>query len=108
MLKLPVSVSSSRARAPFGNAILLALLPREILHRCVHELGEITVQSGDPGGERFQGSKDVTRSAQSRDLKNLILQRKEASSIQTRKDMSKKIQKQVRKEVRLWKTKWAE
>ena len=66
------------------------------------------MQSADPGGERFQGPKGVKRPAQSRELKNLILQRKEASSIQTRKDMSKKIQKQVRKEVRLWKTKWAE
>ena len=75
---------------------------------CLHELGEIAVQSVDPGGERFQGPKDVKRPAQSRELKDLILQRKEASSIQTRKDMSKKIQKQVRKEVRLWKTKWAE
>ena len=74
----------------------------------LHELGEIAVQSADLGGERFQRPTGVKRSAQSRELKDLILQRKEASSIQTRKDMSKKIQKQVRKEIRLWKTKWAE
>ena len=66
---------------------------------CLHELGEIVVQSADLGGERFQGPKGVKRPVQFCELKNLILQRKEASSIQTRKDMSKKIQKQLQKEV---------
>ena len=75
---------------------------------CLYELGQIAVQSAEAGSERFQGPKGVKRPAQSLELKDLCIQRKEARNMQTRKDLRKKIQRQARNEVPLWKTKGTE
>ena len=50
----------------------------------------------------------MKRSFQSLALKDLILQRKETNDANNRKVLSKQIHRQARKELRQWKSKWAE
>ena len=50
----------------------------------------------------------MKRSFQSLALKDLILQRKETNDVNNRKVLSKQIHRQARKELRQWKSKWAE
>ena len=74
----------------------------------LQDLGKIAIQAAIPAGEAFQGPNGVSRPGRSLILKDLVFQRKEARDTQRRRDLSKSILKQARRELRMWKSKWAE
>ena len=74
----------------------------------LQDLGKIAIQAAIPAGEAFQGPNGVSRPGRSLILKDLVFQRKEARDTQRRRDLSKSILKQARRELRIWKSKWAE
>ena len=61
-----------------------------------------------PAGETFRGPKGVSRPDRSLVLKDLVFQRKETLDIQRREDVNRSILKQARRELQMWKSKWAE
>ena len=74
----------------------------------LHDLWKIAIQAATPVRQAFQGPNDVQRPARSLILKDLVFQRKEVRDIQRRRDLSKSILKQARRELRIWKSKWIE
>ena len=82
------------------------------MHDCpptsLRDLGKIAVEAAEPSGSRLQGPKGIKRPGQSLELKDLVLQRKETRDTNGRRKLSKLIHKQSRKELRMWKAKWAE
>ena len=85
---------------------------QKLMHDCpptsLRDLGKIVVEAAEPSGSRLQGPKGIKRPGQSLELKDLVLQRKETRDTNGRRKLSKLIHKQSRKELRMWKAKWAE
>ena len=85
---------------------------QKLMHDCpptsLRDLGKIAVEAAEPSGSRLQGPKGIKRPGQSLELKDLVLQRKETRDTNGRRKLSKLIHKQSRKELRMWKAKWAE
>ena len=71
----------------------------ESLPTNLHELREIAIRAAKVGGTSFQRPKDTKRPYQSKELKDMILQRREALDDYSRRNMSKKIYKLARKEL---------
>ena len=63
-------------------------------------MGHIAGQAAGPSGSRLQGPKDIKRPDKSLQLKDLILQRKETRDTDGRRLLSKRIHKQVKRELR--------
>ena len=74
----------------------------------LQDLGKIAIQATTPVGQAFQIPNGVQRLVRSLIFKDLVFQRKEARDIQRRRDLSKSILKQARRELRIWKSKWNE
>ena len=75
----------------------------ESMSSTLHELGQVAIRAAEVGGSSFKGPKGARRPNQSKDLKDLILMRRETKDDYSRKNISKKVFKLARKELRLWK-----
>ena len=95
-------------RKPSNYHSHLARLMDECPPDNLQDLGKIVIQAATRVRQTFQGPNGVQRFARSLILKDLVFQRKEARDIKRRRDLSKSILKQARRELRIWKSKWAE
>ena len=83
---------------------LMISIPPESLH----ELRQISVEASESGGSYLKGPNGVRKPFQSNIIRDWFFQRIEAQEIKSLRNISKKIFKQSRKELRLWNIKLAE
>ena len=96
------------SRKPSNYHSHLARLMDECPPDNLQDLGKITIQAAILAGEAFRGPNGVSRPGRSLILNDLMLERKEARDGQRRRDLSKAIHKQARRELQMLKTKKVE
>ena len=83
-------------------------LMRECRPDSLQDLNKCCIEAAQLSGSTDKGSGGLKRPDQSRELKDLIRQRRECVDSNSRRELSKKISKLTRKESRAWKSKWSE